>query len=303
MKLLDEITELLSDQNGSLTGALLKTTVLMHKLGHKELAEWVNDELNGYAEKKDVPAYRVLPARLMANLANAGWRHSNQMLPISHLPADLQEMISQHKVRDSIRVLEQYATKPEGSLTLPVSHGFKQRFGETVVRGGWVESMWTQIEVTQIIHLLIEVRSKLLNFVLGVQSELGDTGSDAEVKKASEKLDVPAMFHHLVMGDNATLVVGQGNTLAITNSVMKGDFGSLAATLRKNGVEQADITALQLAIDQDDAPVVPGQRSFGPAVEGWKQRMWGKVVDASWNIELGVAAGLLTDALKAFYGS
>lgn len=123
------------------------------------------------------------------------------------------------------------------------------------------------------------------------------------MKKASEKLDVPAMFNHLVMGDNATLVVGQGNTLAITNSVRKGDFGSLAATLEKNGVEPADITALQLAIDQDDAPVMPGQKKFGLAVEGWKQRMWGKVVDASWNIELAVAAGLLTEALKAFYGS
>jgi AbiTii len=303
MKLLDELIELLSDQNGSLTGALLKTTVLMHKLGHKELAEWVNDELNGYGENEDVPPYRVLPARLMANLANAAWRQPNQMLPISHLPDDLQEMISQHKVRDSIRVLEQYATKPEGSLILPVPHGFKNSFGKTVVRGGWVESMWTQIEVTQIIHLLVEVRSKLLNFVLGVQSELGDPVSDADVKKASENLDVRAMFNHLVMGDNATLVVGQGNTLTIRNSVKKGDFSSLAAELKKNGVEQADITALKTAIDQDDAPVVTGQKNFGPAVEGWRQRMWGKVVDASWNIELGVAAGLLTEALKAFYGS
>jgi hypothetical protein len=190
MKLLDELVELLTDQNGSLTGALLKTTVLLHKLGHKELADWVTDELNGYAGNKEVPPYRVLPARLMANLANTEWRQSNQMLPISHLPADLQEMISQHKVRDSIRVLEQYATKPDGSLTLPVSHGFKQSFGETVVRDGWVESMWTQIEVTQIVHLLVEVRSKLLNFVLGVQSELGETVSDADLKKAGENLDI-----------------------------------------------------------------------------------------------------------------
>ena len=47
MRLLDEIIELLSDRKGSLTDALLKTKVLMHKIGHQELAEWVNNELNG----------------------------------------------------------------------------------------------------------------------------------------------------------------------------------------------------------------------------------------------------------------
>ena len=48
MRLLEEIVNLLSDKGGSLTDALLKTKVLMHRIGHKELAGWVNDELNGY---------------------------------------------------------------------------------------------------------------------------------------------------------------------------------------------------------------------------------------------------------------
>ena len=50
MQLLKDIVALLSDKDGSLTGALLKTKVLLHQIGHKELAEWVNDELNGYGE-------------------------------------------------------------------------------------------------------------------------------------------------------------------------------------------------------------------------------------------------------------
>ncbi|WP_186098098.1 hypothetical protein [Burkholderia gladioli] len=41
MKLLDDIVDLLSDKNGSLTGALLKTKVLLHRIGHRELVEWV----------------------------------------------------------------------------------------------------------------------------------------------------------------------------------------------------------------------------------------------------------------------
>lgn len=47
MKLLNEIIDALSSQDSSLTDALLKTKVLLHKIGHKELVEWVNRELNG----------------------------------------------------------------------------------------------------------------------------------------------------------------------------------------------------------------------------------------------------------------
>ena len=55
MKLLDEIIDLLADENASLNAALLKTKVLMHTIGHAELAEWVNDELNGNPKDTTVP--------------------------------------------------------------------------------------------------------------------------------------------------------------------------------------------------------------------------------------------------------
>ena len=47
MKLVDEIIEILSSDNGILSNALIKTKVLLHKMGHKELVMWVNKELNG----------------------------------------------------------------------------------------------------------------------------------------------------------------------------------------------------------------------------------------------------------------
>ena len=56
MKLVDELVDLLSDESTSLSAALLKTKVLLHKIGHKELVEWVNHELNGYEDKDSLPA-------------------------------------------------------------------------------------------------------------------------------------------------------------------------------------------------------------------------------------------------------
>jgi hypothetical protein len=50
-----------------------------------------------------------------------------------------------------------------------------------------------------------------------------------------------------------------------------------------------------------DAEDVKAKR-FGPRVREWIKKMISKAVDASWQIELGVAGNLLTDALKAYYG-
>ena len=46
--LLDEIVSLLSNTESSLTDALLKLKVLMHQIGKKELAEWINYQLDAY---------------------------------------------------------------------------------------------------------------------------------------------------------------------------------------------------------------------------------------------------------------
>jgi hypothetical protein len=43
------------------------------------------------------------------------------------------------------------------------------------------------------------------------------------------------------------------------------------------------------------------RKQFGSAVKGWLSQMLARAVEASWNIEVGVAAGLLTEALKAYY--
>ena len=49
--LLDDIIAILSDENGTLNSALLKTKVLLHSLGKKDLAAWVTNELKGYADE------------------------------------------------------------------------------------------------------------------------------------------------------------------------------------------------------------------------------------------------------------
>ena len=48
MIIIDEIIDNLSSETLNLSNALIKTKVLLYKMGEKDLEKWINNELNGY---------------------------------------------------------------------------------------------------------------------------------------------------------------------------------------------------------------------------------------------------------------
>jgi len=83
---------------------------------------------------------------------------------------------------------------------------------------------------------------------------------------------------------------------------MQGDFNALAEGLRKHGVHEADVAALENAVREDEGAPELDERKYGPSVKGWLQNMRAKAVDAAWQIDLGVASSLLATALQKYYG-
>lgn len=309
MTLLNEIVSILSDENGSLNQALLKTKVLLHKLDQQELTSWVNDELNGYGEDKEVPQYRVVSAQVFGNLTNGGWRHSNTLLPIRHLSDRVREYLEKEKLRHALSVLERFANKQEGKLVHKIPPEYNDSLGKSLGNGYWVENAWGQIESSQVVQVLTEIRSRLLDFILELQGKLGDNVTDANLKKEAAKIDTPAMFAQSIFGgnptfgDNTTFVLGHGNSQQVTSTRIQGDFNALANELTKAGVGKEDVIALQAAIDADVGAQEHAEKKFGPAVRKWMHGMMGKAIDLAWQIEVNIAGGLLTNALQAYYFS
>ena len=298
MKLLDEIIDLLADENASLNAALLKTKVLMHTIGHAELAEWVNDELNGYPKDKPVPDYRIVGGRVAGNIQNAVMIQSNVNLPTYHLPKKLKTWLENHELREAMSVLQDMASgKPGGSLHMPLSPEIGAQIDKGM-DGYWVQKCWVEMQPLQIKNGISQVRSRLLDFALNLRDKIGGA-EEKEVKALAAATDVPGMFHGAVFGDNATVVVGNENKIKVNNQ--KGDFDALAKLLATKGVSQHDVAELKTAVASDEGKVDIANKSFGPAVKGWIGKMMQKAVNASWQIELGVAGGLLTEALKAYY--
>lgn len=303
MRLLDEIIDLLMNEAGSLNEALLKTKVLLHKIGQKELAEWVNNEISGYNDPESVPSYRIIQARMMGNIANIRFMYQNQTLPVSHLDKNFRDHLQTVTLEQSLGVLEELVGDGKCSLKAPTPPELFSMFSQAYSGGYTVQSAWSQIEQTQIRQVLIEVRSRLLDFILALQEKIGDSMSDNDAKSAASMIDVPGMFSGAVIGDNATFQIGgTHNQQRVSNRNLKGNIDELFSGLRRNGVTEDDLDALKVAIETDPTEqVTPGQ--FGVAVKAWTKRMMDKAIETSWSIELGVAGNLLTSMLQQYYGN
>lgn len=302
MKLIDEIVEILSSDDGKLTDALLKTKVLLHKIGHKALTEWVNHELNGYPDRDNVPSYRLLSAQVRVNASNGAWQLTSHPIPLAHLGKESRNALEIVKMDQSLSVLEKFTEEESGHLQSPIPMEFNGRLGEGLGNGYHISSAWCEVQLSGLVQILAQVRSRLLDFILELSEEFDGELNEDEVKIRGSALDAENLFNNTIFGDNTTILVGSSNKQSVNNTNLKGDFNALRSTLQSNGVSDDDIQLLEDAIQEDKSIVDNNKKEFGPAVKSWLQSMLSKAVDASWQIELGIASSLLSSALQNFYG-
>lgn len=303
MKLIVEIIDILSSNDGSITNALIKTKILLHKIGQKELVGWVNNELNGYPDDDKLPPYRILPAQVLGNLANLSYQLNEQPIPVLHLDEDYRKRLQTARIDHSLAVLEKFAeSDDQGSLSTPIPLEANALLGKQLTSGYQIQKAWCEISLSGITQILTQVRSRLLDFLLELNEKIGDDLTDEEVKEKANTEDAENLFNNAIFGDNTTIVVGSSNTQTVGSVVVSGDFNSLSDILTKNGVEENDISSLKTAIEEDKELVDEKNRQFGPSVKAWLQIMFAKAVDTSWKIELGITSSLLANALQKYYG-
>lgn len=302
MKLLNEIIESLSSQNGSLTDALLKTKVLLHKIGHKELIEWVNNELNGYAEKQDIPEYRILPANVLANLSNVRYEATSHPIPLRHLDEQQRAWLENVSFNQSLAVLEKLIEDQDGHLQVPIPMEFNGLLGKSLGNGYEIQRAWRAVGVADVSQILVQVRSRLLDFVLELQDQIGEDIPDEEIKQRANSIDAPGLFHNAMFGDNTTIIVGDHNSQKVKNSIIKNDFDSLAEQLKQHNVDDLSIVELQQAIHNDQNCPELKEQKLGSNVKTWMKQMLSKAIDATWEVEIAVAGNLLSTAIQKYYG-
>jgi len=301
MKLINEIIDILSSENPDLNNALIKTKVLLHRLGETEALLWVNSELNGYPNIDNIPNYRKLDISVHGNLTNGYWYDSDRLISLSHLDKNLREKLQTHHLLQSIAVIESYA-KDDKHLTMTISPDLYSELGKRYSGGYYVDRAWGKPSLGGMLQVITEVRSRLLDFILELSEKIPEELDADQMKQKSKEIGASDLFNNAVFGDNTTIVVGDHNIQNVQSSVVKNDFESLATFFRKNQMEETDVQALKAAIESDGGASEHKEKKFGENVRSWIRTMLNKATEAAWNVNLSVASSLIANALNSYYG-
>jgi hypothetical protein len=213
MSLLGEIIRELSNQSSSLTQALLKVKVLLHRVGHKELiGEWVNYELNGYPRDSVLPPYRILHAQIHATLYNAAWRVEDHQIPMMHLGDEKRSAFEVCKVNQSLAEMEKLVSGSGTTLHLEIPLEFNGILGRGLGNGFRIQCAWKEISCASVEQIFVQVRSRLLDFLLSIQDEIGENVPDDELRAKTRSLDTRTLFENAIFGDNTVIQIGDLNT-------------------------------------------------------------------------------------------
>jgi hypothetical protein len=246
--LLDDIIAILSDSNGSLTDALLKTKVLLHQIGKKDLVPWVSFELGGYPNFDNLPPYRIVSCVPHASLMSAVWTLNDYRLSTSSLKDEDRKNITQAYIDLSISSLEEAGRKSGGGFQRPLDPALAYLFKNVLEPGVHIVSMWCVISPTHIESILAQVRSRLLDFCLELQDVVG---VDAEPKVLVEKaatVDTEKMFN-MAIYNSGTMIVSGSTNIQINNQ--QGDIEGLLKEIAKLGYDKDELEELRRAVIED----------------------------------------------------
>ena len=232
--MLADIINILADESSSLSSALLKTKVILYKIGSKELVDWVNYELNGYPSVDDLPEYRVIPCQVVGNVSNIRWQAKSHPIPIGHLTEQEQDTLTRNRATQSIAVLEDILKRAKNTVSRPIPMEANSLLDLGLGNGFRVQNAWAETSVHDLRGIITQVRSRLLDFMLELRDNVGEI--DPEGETDTKSFDVRGAFQHSIFGANttfganATILVGHHSAIGEARIT---DVRELAAGVQK----------------------------------------------------------------------
>ena len=253
--------------------------------------------MRGYEDASQIPEYRIVYCTLIGNVSNGYYQANRANLPTSHLSEKLRDTLTRKKVLQSIATVQGWA-KSEDALSSRVSPELYGELSKGLSNDYHVESAWGEVSAGVFTQIIAQVRSRLLDFILQLSTEIPQLNESSP--SAPQRAEASDLFRNAIFGNNATIVIGHGNTQSVNNSIIKNDFESLAKHLESLGMRYGEISDLRTCIESD--ATAESSAGLGARVRDWISRMASKAAHAAWSISTETAAGVLTAALLAYYG-
>jgi hypothetical protein len=302
MSLLRDIQDAALDSRVHLPDLLRKCKVLAARLGNQDFKKWVDSELNGYGENESLPSYRSFRVESQGHFSGfMGSGLNSAPIPLSCLPERFRDMLFTHHSREPVSALADLVSKKESnSFRVPWPADLTAFVGQEIYENMNCLSAWQVIPRGGVVGILDTVRTRILNFVLEIESEAPDAGEAAPGVHPVPQERVNQVFHTQIYGNVGNVAAGgEGFSQSNVSSVVQGDFNSLRTYLSSLGVDPVDLGELENATKKDHASP---QKGMGQNTGQWLGKMIGKAASGTLKVGTTLATTLLTKALAQYWG-
>jgi hypothetical protein len=261
MSLVREILDDATDSKVDIGTVLRKCKILAARLKNVEFANWVHNELNGYPDRSQLPAYRIASASAKAHLVDKWGRIQLPNAPImaSKIPEQIRCWAEKAYLDGAI---SSYAAllpvgEQNGEIIVEWPQEIAVAFGASASgysRAGFqCISARLIIQYGQIIALIDTVRNRVVDFLLQIDEVAPDAGEQASETLSPER--VGQIFNNYIFGGMNNLSSASSHvTQSQTGNILAGDWETLASTLESLGVQNGDIAELKRDLDETVEP-------------------------------------------------
>jgi AbiTii len=300
--LLNQIRTEAVDSEHDLGSLLRKCRVLAQRLNNADLKTWVMSELDGYQDESNLPDYRVLRhALLLGHYIGAfGSQLKNIQIPLSAVMEEFRQDIVETKVVQGVRgIRELIANSEGGSLRIALPSEAHAAIRDPNVREDMVLASAVKIINTSPLEGILDtVRNRILNFTLELDSEAPKTGDPIDRLRVEKSEKVQQIFNTQIMGNVANLAQASSQFSQVVD-VPKGDASALRAALKSIGLDRESIEELTAAATEEKPS---NQGAFGHRVSTAIGKAVTKASQGLLKVSTSVAANILTEVLKSYYG-
>lgn len=256
MSLLRRIQDATVNPEFRLADVLRMCKILAARLENPAFKDWINQELNGYDNPEQLPDYRVLRGLGCRGdfFGSFGSGLKNARIPMLSLPEWFREQISTANILQGISAIESVVDQANQNntsiLQSPWNADAVAVLGRDIYERMVCGHAWTDIPTASLVSILDTVKSRILDFVLAIETEAPDAGEAEPGKKPLSEGTVNYIFDRCILNhNNQTALSGavihtsnQGTSMSenYVNNLQGANVGNMANTVKDNARQQAN---------------------------------------------------------------
>ena len=244
MSLLRDIQDSAINSDSDLASLLRKCKVLAFRLGSDEFKAWVDAELSGYKDAECLPEYRVLIVTSRGDFSGVmGSGLKGADIPLMCIPKNLQTSLSTTYMMEPVAAIESLISGSDGSSIQEMwNPDLVVMLGKNIYQNMNCLQAWKVIPLNVLVSITDEIRNRILNFVLEVESQDPEAGEAAINSTPLPTEKVSQIFNTYISGTVGNVATGSHSfeQHAVTNENSAEVFNQLIDALQT--LQQPELT-------------------------------------------------------------